>query len=90
MYRDKLNNNWIICIASRTLDDPVWKKTREESPTRRKEIFSYLPTWPVDFDKITKPYFNIEREWIMDIKEWTTWNERKLKVVIAGKNLKIE
>jgi len=85
MYREKLNNNWVICIASWTLDDPIWKKTREENPTRRKEVFSQLSTWPVDFKKIINPYFKVEREGFMDIKEWTTWNIRKLKVVIARK-----
>lgn len=90
MYWEKLNDDWIICIASRTLDDPIRKKAREENPQRRKEIFSHLPTWPVDFDKITKPYFNIEWEWFMDIKEWTTWNNRKLKVIIARKNLELK
>ena len=90
MYRKKLNDDWIICIASRTLDDPVRKKTREENPTRRKEIFSHLPTWPVDFNRITNHYFNVEWEWFMDIIEWTTWNKRKLKVIIARKNLNIK
>ena len=86
MYWGKLNDDWIICIASRTLDDPVRKRAREENPTRRKEIFSHLSTWPVDFDMITKPYFIIEWEWFMNITEWTTWNIRKLKVILARKN----
>ena len=86
MYREKLNDNWLICIASWTLDDPVRKKAREEKPMRRKEKFSQLATWPVDFEKIINPYFNIEWEWFMDIKEWTTGNQRKLKVILARKN----